>query len=298
MDQPKIERVLRLIMMLSGNVNYSIDEIACKLCTSSRTIYRYIDTFKEAGFVVYKNGESFKLGKLSKEITDISKLVHFTEEEAFIVNKLIDSIDNNNLLKQNLKKKLASVYNFTALADCVVKKKDADNIHALINAIEHKKQVVLHNYSSSHTGIVRDRHVEPFGFTTNYIQVWCYDTDDGENKLFSTSRIEAVGELETAWKFESAHNQGFVDIFRFHGFGQKKVKLKLGLMSHNILIEEYPLAERDTRQLDSNHWLLETKVCTYRGVGRFAIGLADDIEIVDTPGLEKYITEFKKKYLQ
>ncbi|MBQ2296756.1 MAG: HTH domain-containing protein [Clostridia bacterium] len=54
MDQPKIERLLRLIKMMSGHENYTIDQLAEKLGTSYRSIYRYIDTFKECGFVVLK----------------------------------------------------------------------------------------------------------------------------------------------------------------------------------------------------------------------------------------------------
>ena len=52
MDQPKISRMLRLIVLLSGNRIYTVDELAEELKTSQRTIYRYIDTFKEAGFAV------------------------------------------------------------------------------------------------------------------------------------------------------------------------------------------------------------------------------------------------------
>ena len=48
MDQPKISRVLRLMRLMSGPVNYSVDELAEKMETSYRSIYRYIDTFKEA----------------------------------------------------------------------------------------------------------------------------------------------------------------------------------------------------------------------------------------------------------
>ena len=55
MDQPKIERLLRLMKMMSGSVNYSIDELSDKLDMSPRTIYRYIDTFKNAGFAVTKD---------------------------------------------------------------------------------------------------------------------------------------------------------------------------------------------------------------------------------------------------
>lgn len=49
MDQPKISRILRLIVLMPGNRIYTVDELAAELETSQRTIYRYIDTFKEAG---------------------------------------------------------------------------------------------------------------------------------------------------------------------------------------------------------------------------------------------------------
>jgi predicted DNA-binding transcriptional regulator YafY len=148
-DQPKIERLLRLMKMLSGSINYTVDEIADKLQMSRRTIYRYIDTLKGAGFVIRRTGDSFKMMKESRHFDDIEQLVHFSEEESYLVNRLIDGLDDTNMLKQNLRKKLATVYNVTAMADCVVRKEHVANTHELISAIENKKQVILHDYSSS-----------------------------------------------------------------------------------------------------------------------------------------------------
>ena len=110
MDQPKIERVLRLMKLMTGNTDYTIDEIAEKLDLSRRSIYRYIETFKDAGFVIiHKNGGIYKLGRESRYFRDISQLIHFTDEEAHIVNQLIEGLDNTNILKQNLRKNLSSV---------------------------------------------------------------------------------------------------------------------------------------------------------------------------------------------
>ena len=61
-------------------------------------------------------------------------------------------------------------------------------------------------------------------------------------------------------------------------------------MAHNLLIEEYPLATRDLRQIDDNHWLLDTMVCDYVGIGRFVMGLSEDIKIL-TPEFETYIAK-------
>ena len=166
MEQPKTERVLRLMKMMAGNNNYTVEDMAERLGTSYRSVYRYIETFKDAGFVVQrKEGGIYKLGKESRYFKEISQLIHFADEEAHIVNRLIEGLDNTNMLKQNLRKKLSAVYNCTSLADCVVEGKNAININRLIEAISAGKQVVLNNYVSSHTGIARDRLVEPFGFT-------------------------------------------------------------------------------------------------------------------------------------
>ena len=94
MDRPKIERLLRLIKMMSGHENYTIDQLADKLGTSYRSIYRYIDTFKECGFVVLKvRSNVYKLGKMPKTHLDLKNLIYFSEEEAYIVNSLIDGLD-------------------------------------------------------------------------------------------------------------------------------------------------------------------------------------------------------------
>ena len=53
MDQPKIERVLRLLSLMAGNMDYTLEDLAERLETSTRSIYRYLDTFKEAGFRIY-----------------------------------------------------------------------------------------------------------------------------------------------------------------------------------------------------------------------------------------------------
>ena len=287
-------------MMTSGN-RYTVEELADRLDTSYRSIYRYIDTFKEVGFVVHKEqGGVYRLGKESPYFKDISQLIHFTDEEAHIVNQLIGALDDTNMLKQNLRRKLSAVYNCTSLANSIVKGKNAENVNRIIEAIEEHRQVILHDYSSSHTGSKRDRTVEPIAFTTNYVQIWCYDTSDGKTKLFNTARIGEVELLDKEWQHEDEHRCGFIDIFRNMGFEQMRVRLRLGIMAHNLLIEEYPLSERDLTPIDDNHWLLDTKVCNYAGVGRFVMGLFEDIEIVDSPEFVAYLrqkrTEFDSKF--
>lgn len=292
MDQPKLERLLRLMKLLTANTTYNVDQLAERLDMSRRTVYRYIDTFREAGFVIKKSGDCIRLDKESPHFRDISQLVHFTEEEAVILKSAIENIDDNNLLKQNLKRKLYSVYDNRTLADTVVRGKNAPNIRRLVEAIEEQRQVVLHGYQSAHGGEVRDRRVEPFAFTTNYVQVWCFDPEDGANKLFKTARIGSVEATDTPWQHTDEHREGFIDAFRIHGERRHRVRLELGMLAYNLLCEEYPLAERDVRPAGRGRWLLDTEVASMAGVGRFVVGLLDDIRIVESPELKEYIKRY------
>ena len=299
MDQPKIERLLRLMKMLTANVEYSVDDIAARLDMSRRTIYRYIDTFRDAGFVIKKRGNCIRLDKESPHFKDISQLVHFTEEEAVILRRAIESIDDTNLLKQNLKRKLYSVYDSGTLADTIVKGQNSSNVHALIEAMENRQQVVLHNYQSSHS--IRDRHVEPFAFTTNYVNIWCYDIDNKCCKIFKTARIGSVEISGNGWQYSELHKENYMDIFRMIAAPNSnliEVKLKLGRLSYNLLMEEYPLAERCISQIDNDHWTLDTTVANMQGIGRFVVGLMDDINIIDSPELEEFLSNYIKRYFK
>jgi hypothetical protein len=56
------------------------------------------------------------------------------------------------------------------------------------------------------------------------------------------------------------------------------------------------LAERDITPCDGGRWMLDTKVCNYVGVGRFVMGLLDDVEIVEGPELEAYVDNLIHQY--
>ena len=300
MDQPKLERLLRVMKMLTANNSLTVDEIAEQLSISPRSVYRYIDTFREAGFVIKKKNNCIKLDKSSHYFKDISDLLHFSPEEAYILKEAIESIDENNVLKQNLKKKLYTVYNYNILAETIVNGKNGRNVERLVDAIESRRPVILRNYSSAHGNDIRDRCVEAFAFTTNYVQVWCYCPDENCNKLFKVSRIGSVDIQPGYWKHTRKHKTGKIDIFRMNSSETFHVTLKLGLRAMNLLVEEFPLAAPQLRKLPGNQWLLDTDVCSPEGVGRFVMGLPEDIEIINSPELKEYIVnilvKMKNKY--
>lgn len=198
MDHPKIERLLRLMMLMSGKRDHTVDDLARLMDTSPRTIYRYIDTFRYSGFVVQKRQPNvYKLAKLPDINVDFDNLIYFSEEEAYIVHTLINSLDTTNSLRINLQKKLAAVYNLTGATDFVENKDLARRIEALGIAIRNKQQVVLKNYESAHSHTISNRILEPFAFTTNLIEIWGYDVEKQQNRVYKIARIGEVVPMDT-----------------------------------------------------------------------------------------------------
>ena len=297
-DQAKITKLLRLMKLLTGNVSRTIDSMAKELGITPRTVYRYIETIREAGFVVNKlYGNVYVMGKVSRGLSDFNKLIYFTEEEAHITARLIEGIDNNNVLKRDLQRKLACVYDSTSIANYIGNAANAENVEVLVDAIKHKKQVVLKQYESAHSNEAKDRLVEPIEFTANMIDIWAYDVENAEPRMFKVTRIHSVEETDTPWEFQAKHKVSKPDVFRMTGKINEKIVLQLNTRAKSLLVEEYPLAEKDLRREDGK-WILGTTIHSLEGAGRFVIGLAADIKILGGDALKKYIQNYQKKYIQ
>ena len=297
MDQTKIVKMLRLMKLLTGNVSRTIDHVAKEMGITPRTVYRYIDDIREAGFVVNKlYGNVYAMGKVGRGLSDFNKLIYFTEEEAYITAKLIEGIDNNNVLKRDLQRKLASVYDSTSIGNYVGNASAAAVVEALAEGIKKKKQCVLKGYASAHSNDVRDRLVEPIEFTANMIDVWAYDVENGDCRVFKVARVAEVEVLPDDWAFVGEHKVMRPDVFRMTGNLKEKVVLQLDTRAKSLLVEEFPLAEKDLKRED-NKWVLRTTIHSLEGAGRFVIGLAADVKILEGERLRKYVKGYGEKWV-
>lgn len=297
MEQTKIVKMLRLMKLLTGNVSRTIDQLAREMGITSRTVYRYIDDIREAGFVVNKlYGNVYAMGKVGRGLTDFNKLIYFTEEEAYITAKMIEGIDNNNVLKRDLQRKLAAVYDSTSIGNYIGNTACAAVVEGLADAIKRKKQVVLKQYESAHSDGAKDRLVEPFEFSDNMIDIWAYDIENDENRVFKIQRIHSVEVTDNDWAFDSKHKAIKPDVFRMTGPLNEVIVLELNTRAKSLLLEEFPLAEKDLKR-EGGKCVLRTTIHSLEGAGRFVIGLAADVKIVEGESLRKYILDYQKRYI-
>lgn len=298
MDQTKIVKILRMMKLLTGNVNRTIDQLAAEMSITPRTVYRYIDDIRDAGFVVNKlYGNVYAMGKVARGLSDFNRLIYFTEEEAYITARLIEGIDNNNALKRDLQRKLASVYDSTSIANYIDNNANAANVEALADAIKRKKQVVLKQYESAHSNEAKDRLVEPIEFTANMIDIWAFDIDNNEPRMFKVMRIHDVDITDTGWEFEAEHKVPKPDVFRMTGPLEERIVLQLDTRAKSLLLEEFPMAEKDLVHEDGK-WLLKTQLHSLQGAVRFVIGLAADVKIIEGESLRNYILDYQQRYIQ
>ena len=171
-------------------------------------------------------------------------------------------------------------------------------IITLGEAIDKKRKVILKGYASSNSNEVKDRFVVPINLVYNNENLWAYDLEKKEAKEFRLSRITAIEtDIEDA-AYPHAFKKGEADIFRWiNPKVNYHIKLKMTIAALNNLREEYSitknLPEGELYQVSPQRWILDTTLHGLSAVKRFYLGLADQIEIMDTEDSDKLKEEIR-----
>lgn len=289
MRHDKLERELYLLILLTENHTLTIDALCDKIGISRRNLYYYLEFFRDSGFNVYKRGKVYCIDRNSPFFGRLVERVSFTDDEAVIMRRLLDKVGGNNAVAANLKRKMDRFYDFDIIDSDEAREQAAHNISVLHEAIKTRRQVLLRNYSSPHSNTCRDRLVEPFMLMNGNNEVRCHEPASGMNKTFKVARMEDVVPLEQEWQFVQEHRRIYTDIFMFSGEELMPVSLSLGTLSYNILKEEYPAAAKYITPDGTMRWHLDINVCNYAGIGRFVLGLYEDIEVLGGEAFIQYL---------
>ena len=61
--------------------------------------------------------------------------------------------------------------------------------------------------------------------------------------------------------------------------------------------DKFCAGEKNTSR-ENGRWILRTVIHSLESAGRFVIGLAADVKILEGEALRKYILDYQKKYIQ
>ena len=290
----KLGNELTLILLMTDGTDYTANDLCEHLECTRRNLYYYLQFLRDYGFKVVRNGNCYRLDPHSPFFRRITSSVNFTGAEAALLHQLADGVDARNPAIASVKSKLERFYNLRLFTDARYRKKQMRNLDDLTTAINNQRIVCLHRYSSPHSHSFSDRVVEPFLFLSDHQDVRCYELASGMNKTFKLARIGSVEVYDAPWIHSDKHKRVFTDMFGFTGEERYRIRLRMGQLSYNLMLEEYPISSTFFMPEDDYHWLLETDVMSYLGIGRFILGLYDDIEVLGDDGLLRYIEEKRR----
>lgn len=275
-----MEKLLRVLMLISGNRTYSCIEIAERLNVVERTVYRYLRYIEDSGFIIERDSGYYRLLQSDSNTISLRRLLHFSEEEAYTLYFALSEINEYGNHTKKLIKKIHTLYDFQALNKLRLNN-DITKINVISNAINDNNVIILKRYHSSNSDNIDDRLVEPFELMTDYEAVWCLDLEDKTVKQFKISRIDEVTTHSSKRKYQSYYKIPFTDAFRMSAPSAiANVKATLTLKAYNLLREEFPISKKHIcpNNKDSTY-ILDIPVADYNGIGRFIMGLPGEIKV-------------------
>jgi len=287
--QTKLLRLFQIIAVLKTG-RWSIKSLAERFDTSERTIYRYVKLLEEIELLIEKDFDGKYFIHSSEDELGTSE---FTLEEMKLIKKLIQTEVDNNPLKELLLKKLSLNSELDKVPNLIVHARRGKLVEQLAQAIKDKRQVVLRSYHSANSSEITDRLIEPISFGDNYQTIIALDTKDRQTKQFKIDRIGEIVDAGKDFQFEELHQKTTTDIFGMTGGKSTWITLNLRMRSYLLLREEHPLSLPYIEKVEDGLYKFHGPVRNLDGIGRFVMGLIDEVEIV---GPEEFKTYVKNKF--
>lgn len=238
------ERIIRLLLLLIERPKtYTKKQLAEKFNCDVDTIKKDFQCLNNTGLNIQYDDKYCYSVKESHTYKQLKDLLHFTEEDQFLLFQSIDQIDPNGKRGNILKKKLASLYDYKQLGHSYLRKPYLKKVDALLQAKKEKRQVILKNYTSSSGDTTSDRLVEAFHIDPAADTIQAFDADKEKLRHYRISRFSQVIIMEQPWQYETKQITQLTDPFRIVDNHQIPVHLRMGTGAYNELIERFPLTK-------------------------------------------------------
>jgi predicted DNA-binding transcriptional regulator YafY len=286
-DPGKLLRLFRAINLLSSSKRgYTAFELAEKLGVTYRTVYRDFIIFQKTGFELITDDKHHRYRLAKTE--EVSEKLSFSAQEADVLRQSL-LLAGGNIQVNFLIEKIQALSESALKVNLVVKNAASRHINVIAEAIRNREQILLQDYHSARSQSISDRFVEPFAFSDNGASVQCYEITSKQNKFFKIERIAAIKNLSRPWQHAHLHHEQEEDIFGISITTPTTIHLRMGMLSASLMKEEFAASASYITQINDQTFELITKVQGYKAVGRFVLGLIDDIQVLSPPELNDYL---------
>jgi predicted DNA-binding transcriptional regulator YafY len=287
-DHKKLYRIFQLISRLRSPYGASKADLARDFEVSERTIERYFILLKDLGFDIKKRSDFFCIEKTDKYTVNPEDLIVFSIEEAATIRDAIVNSSMQTLLQKSIITKLYALTDMDELSETLYRQSISKNLSIIRNAIKNKQQVMLKAYHSVNSNSTGDRLVEPIRFVCYYTYLLALEVKSKQVKQFKTDRIGTAELTSKPWKNEALHDNTRIDAFGMSGTTPISVTLRLSPRAQRLMEEEHSDTTLNiTPQKDYS--LYQGQVYSFEGIGRFIMGLLNEIEVVEPKELKAYV---------
>lgn len=294
-DHRKIYRVFSLISRLRAPFGVTKAALAYDFDVSERTIERYFVLLQDLGFEVEKKGDCFFIERVDRFQFKPEDLIIFSLEEAAAIKDAITNSPLRGPLQKSLLSKLYALTDIDEISETLYRQGISKNISTVRKAIKNKEQLILKNYHSLSSGKTSDRLIEPIKFYCYYTYLIAFEVNSHMVKQFKIDRIEGVATTDSQWQFEEKHGECQIDAFGMSGFQLVPVNLNLSPRAHHLMQEEFPDTVKDIHIVDDGA-IYDGAVYSFEGIGRFIMGLLDEVKVIKPKELKIYIEDRVTKW--
>lgn len=255
-EHTKTARILKLLILLQQSRSYAISELTERLNVSARTVFRDLRELQDLGFAVAQTSNRYRIRQADRHSIPPGLAAHNTGTTD------VESHPTERGKALHL-------------------------IAQLSAAIENRKAIRLFDYESL-KGRSFPRTLEPFRLSSNEQSLWAYDTGQRACRQFKLLRMGEIQVLDQDWENSHKHRLPFTDLFNMSAPEPiDTIRIRLSAMADKLLAEELP----DSRQYEDRRSkrTFTIPVASYRGAGRFVLGLMDGIEVLGSEAFKEYL---------
>lgn len=286
-DLQTVYRIFMFIRLLSAPPYHKATELAEKLGVSKRTIYNYIKLLEAIGYEpdADKDGRHFLPVDRSRNHEDGMDV-----EDATYLQEMLWQMPDTDSRRNQLLLWLNKQYATGPVIQRLTRYTPAEHRSLLTKAIEQGARVRLMNYRDAQ-GKISNRYAEPVAFQQDYTYIYVYDLDREAYRQFHLGRVGYVSLLEDD-PVIGDHAQAIPDLFGWTGPRWYNLRLELSPRAQQLLLEEYPMARPYVVPLPGGQYLAELNVRNLVGVGRWVLGLCEEVGVLaggDGEGFRIYL---------
>ncbi len=281
-NKRKVLEIFRLLRLLNTPPALSAGQLQNRLGLKKSSFYRQMEIIRELGYEIEKDANGRFSLKFSLPKSGDGLL---TLQDINLIRDLLKK-ETDNIHAVQLYKKLRRNLELIPIADALPQLHRNHVLQLIRAGINSGQCLELVRYRSLASQTVTNRRVEPLELTEDERYLIGWDITKDDQRQFKIERIEDVNILSKSINPERVASP--MDIFGLTGNEWIDVRLELSKFAHHLLVEEFPLSRHQVRTV-KGQVIYEGRVRSFKGIGRFVLGLPGEVRVLGPAGLVGYV---------